>query len=125
MNTQQQTTNGSLTATIAAFVDMEQDDWDEKVADAVFAVNTAKQATTKISPFELVFGRTPTMSADLAFPFPQEEPEGREDFFKKVFKWRKVARQLILRQQQRSKKYADQFRRPDPSYRQGDLVLVI
>ena len=29
--------NGSLTATIAAFVDMEQDDWDEKVADAVFA----------------------------------------------------------------------------------------
>ena len=116
--------NGSLTSTFAAFVNLDHDDWDEKIPDAVFAMNTAKQATVKISPFELVYGRTPVMSVDLAFPFPEEEPERRTEFFRKIFRWRKVARQLILRQQARSKKLADKYRSPNPVFHKGDLVIV-
>jgi hypothetical protein len=116
--------NGSLTATFAAFVNFDHTNWDEGIPEALFAINSAKQSTTKISPFELVYGRTPVTSVELAFPFPREEPERTEDFLRKVWKWRKTARNFIMKQQARSKRYVDKYRSPAPLYKKGDLVLV-
>jgi hypothetical protein len=95
-----------------------------EIPEALFAINSAKQSTTKISPFELVYGWTPVTSVELAFPFPREEPERTEDFLRKVWKWRKTARNFIMKQQARSKRYVDKYRSPAPLYRKGDLVLV-
>lgn len=42
---------------LKAFVNVRQNDWDERVADAVVAINTANHATTAATPFEIVYGR--------------------------------------------------------------------
>ena len=116
--------NRAIAATLAAFVNWREDDWDEKFPQAVFAINSAKQATTRLTPFELTYGRPAVLPSELAFPWPPGEMENELDFMRKVEKWRRVARLLIVSQQKKSKAYADLYRKPEPEYREGDLVLV-
>ena len=116
--------NGTLTATIAAYVDVAHSNWEEKLPEAVFSINTSKQTTTEITPFELVYGRTAILSHELAFPWPTAEIETNAERYKKVLKWRRVARALIIRRQKKSKTNYDRYRKPDPVYRPGELVLV-
>ena len=59
--------NREIAKTLAAFIYLKQDDLDEKLSQT-FAINTAKQSTTQISPFELVYWRPAVLSRELAFP---------------------------------------------------------
>ena len=108
--------NFTIANALAAFVNMDHADWDVHVSAAVFVINTAKQETVKISSFELMFGRTAVTSTELAFPWPDDEPERKEDFFNKVWKWRRVARRLILSQPAKSKRAFDVYRKPAPVF---------
>ena len=45
----------------------EQNDWDLKLEELSFAYNTAVNAKTKCSPFELIFGRIPKLPIDLVY----------------------------------------------------------
>ena len=116
--------NGTLTSAFAAFVNFQHTDWDEKVADAAFCINTAKQSSTEISPFELIYARHAALSQDRAFPWPPADTEAYEDRLAKVVRWRKTARALVLKSQRRSKSNYDKYRKPDPIFHPGDLVLV-
>ena len=116
--------NRAIAATLAAFVNLKHTDWDLKLHQAVFAINSAKQSTTQKSPFELVYGRPAVTSDEVLFPWVPQEVERENDFMRKVAKWRKVARSLILAQQRKSKTLAGRFRNPDSVFRLGDLVLV-
>jgi hypothetical protein len=49
--------NRTATRAIAGFISPNHRDWDERLSDAVSAINSAKQSTTKHSPFQLVYGR--------------------------------------------------------------------
>ena len=53
---------------IRAFVDQNQKDWDEKLNHLIYAYNTAVHKTTKFSPFQLMFGRTPKIPIDFIDP---------------------------------------------------------
>ena len=44
-----------------------QNDWELKLEKLSFAYNTAVHATTKCSPFELMFGRIPKLPIDLVY----------------------------------------------------------
>ena len=58
--------NRTVKIMLAQFVDQhKQDDWDLKLDKLCFAYNTAVHATTKFSPFELMFGRIPKLPIDL------------------------------------------------------------
>jgi transposase InsO family protein len=116
--------NRAIASTLAAFVNLKHDDWDVKLHQAVFAINSAKQSTTQKSPFELVYGRPAVTPDEVLFPWVPQMIEGEDDFIRKVARWRKVARSLILAQQRKSKTLADRFRNPDPVFKLGDLVLV-
>ena len=59
--------NETLAYTFAAFVNVDQDAWDDQIPEAVFCINTAKQSTTEITPFELVYGRSAVL-AQHVFP---------------------------------------------------------
>ena len=50
------------------YVSEDHRDWDELVPHITFCINTAKQETTKYTPFELVYGRT--------FMSPQDQELG-------------------------------------------------
>lgn len=116
--------NGTLAAILAAFVNFEHNNWDQGLQEAAFAINTAKQSATQITPFELVYGRTVFLPHEASFPWPPTEKETADDRKKKVERWRKVARRLIFKRQRKSKATYDLHRRPSPLYEPGDLVLV-
>ena len=50
--------NRTTTSAISAYVNLIHPDWNEHIPNALFAINMAKQTTTNISPFELLYGRT-------------------------------------------------------------------
>ena len=116
--------NRSLTTALAAFIDTNHDNWDDLLPHAIFALNTAKQTTTQMSPFELVFGRQPSLKHELAFPWPSHPHERVLDRIKKVAAWRRDARLLTIRRQRKSEATINRRRKPDPIFRLGELVLV-
>ena len=62
---------------LAQFVDQDtQNDWDLKLEKLSFAYNTAVHATTKCSPFELMFGRIPKLPIDLVYDQTDETDMG-------------------------------------------------
>ena len=58
--------NRTLKVSLASYVEENPSKWDEYLPFVTFAYNTAKQASTGYSPFELLFGRRP------AIPMPDE-----------------------------------------------------
>lgn len=60
--------NRTLKSMIASFVKDDQSNWDEKLIMLAFAYNSSKHATTKCSPFEIIYGRLPKMPLDLICP---------------------------------------------------------
>jgi hypothetical protein len=60
--------NRTLQKMIAAYVNEAQSDWDLRLGALAFAYNTAVQASTKCTPFELVYGRLPKIPLDLVIP---------------------------------------------------------
>ncbi|MFM7726014.1 MAG: hypothetical protein ACKO7B_04895, partial [Flavobacteriales bacterium] len=58
--------NRTVKEMLAQFVNQhKQDDWNYKLEKLTFAYNTSVHATTKFSPFELIFGRIPKLPIDL------------------------------------------------------------
>jgi len=66
--------NKTLAPVLASYVNAVHTDWDEYIPSAAFAVNTAKQETTKYSPFDLVNGRTARLPGEWNIPWPTEWP---------------------------------------------------
>lgn len=99
--------------------------WDINIPAVLFAYRTAKQATTKIEPFYLVYGRPAKMpiteGVEIAeenlltrlFHLVDELPENRE----------KVKRQIKL-EQQKQKDYHDRKIKVIIQYEIGDKVLM-
>ena len=58
-NGQTERTNQTVKNVLAKIINQETN-WDHYLDSALFAVRTIRQASTKFSPFELVYGRTPS-----------------------------------------------------------------
>lgn len=116
--------NRTLTSTLAAYLNLNQDDWDIRLQDATFSINTARQSTTELTPFELTYGRTAVLSHELGFPWPTSPTVSHQSRIRQVAKWRRTARRLICERQMKSKKETDKYRRPNQAFDPGDLVLV-
>ncbi|KAI9562534.1 integrase core domain protein [Daphnia sinensis] len=123
-NGQVERANRTLVATIRSYVNLSYNDWDLHIPMATLAINSARQSTTKRSSFELVYGRTPVLSGENAFPWPVKRPERVIQFFRRVACWRAEANKLILDSQYKSKQLLDPRRRNGRQYIKGDLVLV-
>ena len=60
--------NRAIKTMLTQFViEQKQDNWDFKLEKLSFAYNTAVHAVTKLSPFELMFGRIPKLPIDLVY----------------------------------------------------------
>jgi hypothetical protein len=116
--------NRKAARAIAGFISPNHRDLDERLSDAVSAINSAKQSTTKHSPFQLVYGRLPNRPDNNLFEWPEDGPVSRRRFIKHVEQFRKAARFNIIRHQDRTKLLCDARRKASKPYHQGDLVLV-
>ena len=66
--------NKTLADMLSMYVNTPQTDWDEYLPQVTFAYNTARQESTKITPFELLYGRLAILptEAQLAEPIETE-----------------------------------------------------
>lgn len=117
-------TNRTLTLAVAAYVNVNHSNWDIHLPGAMFAINSARQSTTEISPFQLVYGRLPYTCLENQFPWPEDCPESFEVFTTRVNEMREAARLLILKKQEKTKRRVDLRRRVTIDLYPGQLVLV-
>lgn len=92
---------------MAAYVNTEHDDWDRHLPAALFAINTARQSTTEMSPFQLAYGRVPFTSLENEFPWSKERPAHVQVFLSRVKKMREAARLNIAENQEKVKRLVD------------------
>lgn len=123
-NGQVEKTNGTLVMALKAFVNTRHTDWDEKIVDAVIAINTAKQEATEVTPFEIVYGRSAELPHERMFPWPESETERHEDFLKRVADFRTEIHTRLQEKQVKLKDRTDKKRQKQRLYQPGDLVLV-
>ena len=114
----------TLTTALRAFCNEHQDDWDDYLDMLELGFNSAKQASTGASPFELLYGRKPRLPVDaaLAQAGPPKNPAaaGRAERMRRALAF---ARQKLLAAQERQKRNADQHRR-ELKLGVGDEVLL-
>ena len=116
--------NRTLTLALAAYVNADHTDWDFHLPAAVFAINTARQSTTEVTPFQMVYGRLPHTALENEFPWPESAPETYERFVERVQALRKSARIVIQQKQEKTRLLVNRRRRVVEDLHQGELVLV-
>ena len=69
---------------LAAFVSKCQDDWDLWLDPMVFAYNSSRQESLGISPYEVLFGRTPRMPLELELGIPVSNPATHSEYVRSL-----------------------------------------
>lgn len=89
--------NKSLIKGLRNFTNDKQNNWDEFLTAVLFAYRTAPNDTRKHSPFELMFGRNPTLSPDVTLLDNQSQAFWQKD-------------EYYLRLTKQLKKFAEQVK---------------
>jgi hypothetical protein len=53
-----------------------QQDWEDMLPQCLFALRSSENASTKMAPYQLLFGRSPSYAIDIAFGNPPAPPTG-------------------------------------------------
>ncbi|KAJ9527976.1 hypothetical protein QJQ45_005577 [Haematococcus lacustris] len=102
------------------YIRPDQKDWAEHLPLVEFAINNAKQESTRCTPFYLNYGYHPRVAELL--DLPQRVPQAHE-FVANARQAVEQARQCLARAQKRMKAYQDTKRR-DAVFEPGDMVLL-
>ena len=129
---QSENANQEMERYLRTFVNYYQDNWDELLPSAEFAVNAAVSETTKCSPFLATRGYSPRMSFDLD-KLPPKTSSARERITRSkirsivepmqiIWNWTKA---WIAHAQDKQKANADRRRRPvEPTIQEGQKVWL-
>ena len=118
---QSERVNRVLQDVLRHYVSPLQDDWDQHLTAAEFAVNNAYHESIKTTPFYLNYGQNPLTPANLQIP-KVDNPRAME--LTSTLQGRlKLAKACMHAAQQRQKAYADQKRR-DVEFSVGQQVLL-
>lgn len=107
-----------------AFIDKDQSNWDELLPEAVVALNTAKQSSTGLTPFEILYGRKAELPHERLFPWPEEKGESNSDFVKRLDDLILTVKKILKERQEELKRKVDKKRKRAKRYELGELVLV-
>ncbi|KAJ9529817.1 hypothetical protein QJQ45_022213 [Haematococcus lacustris] len=102
------------------YIRPDQKDWAEHLPLVEFAINNAKQESTRCTPFYLNYGYHPRVAELL--DLPQKVPQAH-GFVANARQAVEQARQCLARAQKRMKAYQDTKRR-DAVFEPGDMVLL-
>ena len=91
------------------------------MATAEFAFNNKVHTATKMSLFQVNYGREPRMGFDIR---KKEKNEKTEEFAREMKERYEEARVALLKSQEEMKKQADRNRKEAEEYRIGDKVLI-
>ena len=102
--------NRTLSNMLVHYVNDNHDDWDKKLAYVLFAYRTSEHATTKNTPFFLVYGRRARLPIDIKLPSTsasEEDLSDRINAFLNLTQQRKSAADNIKTKQKKQKKHHD------------------
>ena len=108
------------------YVNPKQNNWDELLSCAEFAVNNAYQASTQDTPFYLNYGKHPRLPSDLTLSCERKKAvkdAKAVDFIGNIEKAVAKAKVCLQAAQQRQKKYADE-KRMDVQYEVGEMAWL-
>ncbi len=114
--------NRTVEQVLRNFVNDTVDDWDEHIAAVQFALNNSQQASTKKTPFELVYGRHPLIPAALLGTTDTAVPAANS-FLNTRAADIKLAKKHLKEAQERQARSANRTRR-DAEFKVGDLVKL-
>ena len=103
------------------YVNHRQNNWAEWLATAEFAFNNKVHTATKISPFQVNYGREPRMGFDIR---KKGKNERAEEFVKEMKERHEKARAALVKSQEEMKRQVDRSREKAEEYRVGDKVLI-
>jgi hypothetical protein len=118
--------NATLVGSIGTYVNQQQSDWDDYLPYVTFAYNTAKQSTTQMAPFTLMYGRDALLPFDT--PSSITKLSTVNDYYSQLIKFLTQAKSTIwynIKQQQNIyKRTYDTGRQDLPSLKLGQLVFI-
>ncbi|KAE8206384.1 hypothetical protein CF327_g7566 [Tilletia walkeri] len=117
---QTERTNRTLEHILRPYCAYQQDDWDELLPMAEFAVNNAPSATTGVSPFQANYGRHPRTPSTLGISVPAPASVTLAEDLNALHQ---DMHSRIIKAQAHQKEHADK-RRTDFHFDVGDLVLL-
>ena len=122
---QTEVVNRVLGSLLRTLVSKSTKDWDVKLAHAEFAYNRTPSATTKYSPFEVVYGVNPYVPIDLiALPQDKFVHGGAKEQAEFMVKIHKEVRKNIEKANETYKKQANKRVRNVKNFEVGDLVWI-
>ena len=118
---QTERTNQELEQYLRMYVNHRQNNWSEWLATAEFTFNNKVHTATKISPFQVNYGRELRMGFDIR---KKGKNEKAEEFVKEMKERHEEARAALVKSQKEMKRQADRSRKEVEEYRVGDKVLI-
>jgi len=114
---------------LSKLVNEKMDNWDEFLPFVQFAYNTSVNATTKCTPFEMMYGRKPRLPLDLLMPEvkidlqldPENYAQNLKSTLQEAYKWAEINRDSRV---DKEKINYDRKSRA-AKYQIGDLVLLL
>ena len=113
----------TLIVALRAFCNEHQDDWDEYLDMLELGFNSAEQASTKHSPFEMIYGMRPRLPIDVALADFTPKNPAAINRATRMFQAVEAGRAYLLTAQERQTRNADRQRRP-LTFNVGDNVLL-
>ena len=114
--------NRTLCETLAKLVE-QSNEWDTFIAPALFAYRTSKNATTKIEPFYLVYGRPAKLPIDEQGDSNETINDRIQQLVDNVPQLRINAKERVTKAQEKQKELYHQKLRKIINYEIGDKVL--
>ena len=121
INGHSERTNQELEQYLRMYVNHRQNNWAKWLTMAEFAFNNKVHAATKMSLFQINYGRELRMGFDIR---KKGKNEKTEEFVREMKKRYKEARAALVRSQKEMKRQADKNRKEAEEYRVGDKVLI-
>jgi hypothetical protein len=114
---------GTISRMLSHYLDEDYSNWDLILPKIVLSYNTTPQTSTKMSPFELVYGRQVRMPIDLKMGNEQNNKINR-DYIRHLNEARELVKTHILREQEKQKENYDSSHR-EYSFKVGDKVAIL
>jgi len=114
-------TNQKLEQYLRMYVNHRQNNWSEWLAMAEFAFNNKVHTATKISLFQVDYGKEPRIGFDIR---KKGKNEKAKEFARKMKERHEETRVALMKLQEEMKRQADRIRKEAEKYKVEDKVLI-
>jgi len=118
---QTERTNQELEQYLRIYVNHRQNNWAKWLVTAEFAFNNKVHTATKLSPFQVNYGRESRMGFDIR---KKRKNKKAEEFAREMKERHEEARVALVKSQEEMKRQADKNRKEAEEYRVGDKMLI-